>query len=123
MAGKIGRNDPCWCGSGRKYKSCHMAFDEKIAKYQAAGHKVPPREIIKTPEQIAARSRTSHCTVCGVSSETTPFGFIASHDHLVSVLPSTVLSGVFPGIPDSTLDAVAVFPKATFVGSASAGVP
>ena len=22
-AGKIGRNDPCWCGSGRKYKRCH----------------------------------------------------------------------------------------------------
>lgn len=20
---KIGRNDPCWCGSGRKYKKCH----------------------------------------------------------------------------------------------------
>ena len=27
---KIGRNDPCWCGSGRKYKQCHEAFDEKI---------------------------------------------------------------------------------------------
>ncbi|NTU73592.1 preprotein translocase subunit SecA [Candidatus Roizmanbacteria bacterium] len=22
--GKIGRNDPCWCGSGKKYKKCHM---------------------------------------------------------------------------------------------------
>ena len=21
---KIGRNDPCWCGSGKKYKDCHM---------------------------------------------------------------------------------------------------
>jgi preprotein translocase subunit SecA len=21
----IGRNDPCWCGSGRKYKKCHGA--------------------------------------------------------------------------------------------------
>src|SRR5262249_28847317 len=20
----IGRNDPCWCGSGRKYKKCHL---------------------------------------------------------------------------------------------------
>jgi preprotein translocase subunit SecA len=20
---KIGRNDPCWCGSGRKFKQCH----------------------------------------------------------------------------------------------------
>ncbi|MBI2074375.1 MAG: preprotein translocase subunit SecA [Candidatus Levybacteria bacterium] len=21
--GKLGRNDPCWCGSGKKYKKCH----------------------------------------------------------------------------------------------------
>jgi uncharacterized protein YecA (UPF0149 family) len=20
-----GRNDPCWCGSGKKYKKCHGA--------------------------------------------------------------------------------------------------
>ncbi|NTU81333.1 MAG: hypothetical protein HGA45_18475 [Chloroflexales bacterium] len=23
-----GRNDPCWCGSGRKYKQCHLRADE-----------------------------------------------------------------------------------------------
>ena len=22
---KIGRNDACWCGSGKKYKKCHGA--------------------------------------------------------------------------------------------------
>ncbi len=22
---KVGRNDPCWCGSGKKYKRCHGA--------------------------------------------------------------------------------------------------
>ncbi len=24
---KIGRNDPCWCGSGKKYKKCHGAVE------------------------------------------------------------------------------------------------
>lgn len=24
-----GRNDPCWCGSGKKYKQCHWAQDQK----------------------------------------------------------------------------------------------
>jgi hypothetical protein len=24
---KIGRNDPCHCGSGKKYKKCHEAAD------------------------------------------------------------------------------------------------
>jgi preprotein translocase subunit SecA len=23
----LGRNDPCWCGSGKKYKHCHMRAD------------------------------------------------------------------------------------------------
>ncbi len=26
-----GRNDPCYCGSGRKYKHCCLAKDEKKA--------------------------------------------------------------------------------------------
>ena len=25
---KLGRNDPCWCGSGKKYKHCHMRSDQ-----------------------------------------------------------------------------------------------
>lgn len=24
----IGRNDPCWCGSGKKYKNCHLKHDQ-----------------------------------------------------------------------------------------------
>ncbi len=26
-APRIGRNDPCWCGSGKKYKKCHLGKD------------------------------------------------------------------------------------------------
>jgi len=26
---QLGRNDPCWCGSGEKYKKCHYASDKK----------------------------------------------------------------------------------------------
>jgi hypothetical protein len=25
----LGRNDRCWCGSGRKYKACHLAADNR----------------------------------------------------------------------------------------------
>ena len=52
MAFKIGRNDPCWCGSGRKYKTCHAAFDDKLAKMASQHHRVPTHKMIKTPEQI-----------------------------------------------------------------------
>jgi len=30
-ARKTGRNDPCWCGSGKKYKKCHMDQDRAEA--------------------------------------------------------------------------------------------
>lgn len=56
---KIGRNEPCWCGSGRKYKACHMALDEKIHHYELEGHIVPPREILKTEKQIEGIKESS----------------------------------------------------------------
>lgn len=49
---KPGRNDPCWCGSGKKYKKCHIYFDEKIEEFEGAGHIVPSHEILKNAEQI-----------------------------------------------------------------------
>jgi uncharacterized protein YecA (UPF0149 family) len=27
-----GRNDPCWCGSEKKYKKCHFSADEAANK-------------------------------------------------------------------------------------------
>ena len=27
---KLGRNDPCWCGSGKKYKKCHLGKDTSV---------------------------------------------------------------------------------------------
>jgi hypothetical protein len=35
MSDKIGRNDPCYCGSGKKYKSCHMKADQAVEKERA----------------------------------------------------------------------------------------
>lgn len=28
--GQPERNDACWCGSGKKYKKCHLAIDEQL---------------------------------------------------------------------------------------------
>ena len=49
---KMGRNDPCWCGSKRKYKVCHKDFDDRLQYFAERGHMVPEHDIIKTPEQI-----------------------------------------------------------------------
>ena len=52
MSQKYNRNDPCWCGSGEKYKKCHLELEDKIANYRLKGFKVPPRKILKTKQQI-----------------------------------------------------------------------
>ena len=60
---KLGRNDPCWCQSGRKYKACHMAFDEKIQQYALEGHMVPDHDMIKTEEQIEGIKESSKINI------------------------------------------------------------
>ena len=32
MTSELGRNDPCHCGSGKKYKACHLGPDEAAAR-------------------------------------------------------------------------------------------
>jgi len=44
----VGRNDPCWCGSGKKYKHCHMRQDMGAQQ----GQRVATR-----PPQVPGRKR------------------------------------------------------------------
>lgn len=48
----ISRNDPCWCGSGKKYKKCHEAFDRKLESLKLKGKKVPSHKLIKSEEDM-----------------------------------------------------------------------
>lgn len=68
------RNDNCWCGSGKKYKKCHMLIDEKIALHKANGEIVPPKNILKTKEQIEGIKRSAAINT-GVLNE------VAKHIH------------------------------------------
>jgi SEC-C motif-containing protein len=43
----LGRNDPCHCGSGRKYKQCHLAKDEEAERSARA------KEVAPAPEAAA----------------------------------------------------------------------
>ncbi len=48
----IGRNDPCWCGSGQKYKKCHLANDAKVATFALKGAEVPDFDVIRTIKEL-----------------------------------------------------------------------
>ncbi len=48
---RLGRNEPCHCGSGKKYKRCHLEQDEKKTSTAEKEHhlKIDPRIFIHAP--------------------------------------------------------------------------
>ena len=58
-----GRNDACWCGSGKKYKKCHSAFDERLERLWEEGWEVLPRTLYKTPADIEGIKRSAAINV------------------------------------------------------------
>ncbi len=53
MSKRFRDDDACWCGSGKMYMNCHKEFDARIKRARMSMHKVPSRNMIKTPEQVA----------------------------------------------------------------------
>jgi hypothetical protein len=58
----LGRNDPCHCGSGKKYKQCHLDKDEAAAREARAvaaaeaEKNAPPAEPSKDDEKPSGKS-------------------------------------------------------------------
>ncbi len=52
---KTGRNDPCPCGSGKKYKKCCMENDEEAARLVSKAHDNAPRPA-DTPKPVLGTS-------------------------------------------------------------------
>ena len=69
-----GRNDACWCGSGKKYKKCHEAMDAKLQRFWDQGYEVLPRHLLKTPEDIEGIKRSAAINI-GV------LDYVAEHIH------------------------------------------
>ena len=55
----LGRNDTCWCGSGKKYKKCHLAIDERLQELYEQGFEVPMRALLKTAADIEGIRRSA----------------------------------------------------------------
>ena len=61
--GQPERNDACWCGSGKKYKKCHLAIDEQLQHLFEQGKEVPARALLKTAEDIEGIKRSAEVNV------------------------------------------------------------
>ena len=53
MSKKIGRNEPCPCGSGKKYKHCCMQTERAIGTLPRANHALWPSSWLDVPKTIA----------------------------------------------------------------------
>ena len=47
MPTQPGRNEPCWCGSGKKYKHCHLKQDQQAAA------RPPPADAVEAVDSTA----------------------------------------------------------------------
>lgn len=59
----IGRNDDCWCGSGKKWKKCHFPHrsqNREIGGDVAAFYRKNYDIIVKTPKDIEGIRRAGH---------------------------------------------------------------
>ena len=54
---KPNRNAPCWCGSGKKYKNCHLREDDAKAQQAALAKQAATEPRKRTPEQLEADAR------------------------------------------------------------------
>jgi hypothetical protein len=55
---ELGRNEPCHCGSGKKYKKCHLAKDEEKERKALAKASFAPKP--EAEESTKQRSADTH---------------------------------------------------------------
>lgn len=60
MIKKLGRNDLCWCGSGKKYKKCHMEQDRFTERSQASINIPASKHLVSKGRVSPARVVPAH---------------------------------------------------------------
>jgi tetratricopeptide (TPR) repeat protein len=83
---KIGRNDPCPCGSGKKYKKCCLANDEAAARaaqpVAVAAHRPSLASYARERDELDDLTETSNAVVDMVQAGNLDAAEQAAHDLL-----------------------------------------
>jgi hypothetical protein len=56
MSITLGRNDSCHCGSGKKYKKCHLEADEKTDRKEREKAALNAAKVVAEKEKEAEKS-------------------------------------------------------------------
>ena len=97
MNTKLNPNDVCWCGSGRKYKKCHMAQDEKLAILRDRHCLVPDRKLLKTPAQVEGMRASAQINVAVLDAVAERIGAGMSTEEIDRIVYDTTVQ--MGGIP------------------------
>jgi methionyl aminopeptidase len=96
-------NDPCWCGSGRKYKRCHKASTDHIRPGRLSPPRVVPPGIPRPPyadSGVPVRHTDSHVRSADVIALMRVAGRAAAE------VLQTVAQAIRPGATTDELDAI-----------------
>ncbi len=110
---RIGRNDPCPCGSGKKYKFCHQIIDEKMLLYRRQGAMVPSKKLLKTKAQIdkIKESAKVNIAVLDYVAENIKAGMSTEDINILVHTKTTELGGIpaplnYEGFPKSVCTSI-----------------
>ena len=93
-----GRNDACWCGSGKKYKKCHLDIDERPAKPSTT-------RALRFPIARCSRPRpTSRASSAAPSSTSAVLDYVAER-----IGPGVTTEQVDRWVHDYTVESAAAF--------------
>lgn len=88
---KVGRNDPCWCGSGQKYKKCHLDREAQspLRPWEASA---ALKRAFSYPACLAPSSWSTECTKTIARAHTVSraasLKTIARDGHVYSFIPT-----------------------------------
>lgn len=113
MSSLKSRNELCWCGSGQKYKKCHMKQDQILEEKARQGFQIPRRKLIKTREQIAGIRQAGYLTarILDMVGERIRAG-VTTDEVNTWVHEMTIAAGAYPaplnykGFPKSTCTSI-----------------
>jgi methionyl aminopeptidase len=96
-------NDPCWCGSGRKFKRCHKASTDHVRAGRLSATRTVPAEIPRPP--YAETGVPTRVTDSPVRSPEV-IERMRRAGHAAAEVLQTVGAAVAPGVTTDELDAL-----------------
>ncbi|MGH9102537.1 MAG: type I methionyl aminopeptidase [Acidimicrobiales bacterium] len=106
LAGAIVRaNDPCWCGSGRKYKRCHRVSAERVRPGRVGPTRAVPPEIPR-PEYVTSGTGRPALLDGGLTRPPEVIEALREAGRVAASVLAEAGSAVAPGVTTDDLDAL-----------------